>query len=174
MKNAFSKTAAKLLALVIVFSLMACTLPCAFAADTSSINTDELIAFAQEHPLLAKLAAKLVIKAAGNAVEGAGEGVGDYYEDFGENTGDQYDDWADKIEDGDLSGIGDIADITSGVVSGATDSDAIGQAAADGATDSFPLNLLGKVKPEITESINAKLADAFSSALDKVFSSFGA
>ena len=174
MKNVFTKTAAKLLALALVISLMTCALPCAFAAEKSSIDTGKLIAFAQEHPVLAKIVAKLAIKAAGNAVEGAGEGIGDYYEDFGENAGDQYDDWADKIEDGDLSGIGDIKDITSGVVSGATDSDAIGQAAADGATNSFPLNILGKIKPEITQSLNTKLADAFSSGLEKVFSKLGA
>jgi hypothetical protein len=173
MKRKLSKTIATAIALAIIFSCMVFAAPAAFAADGNSgdspANTEELIAFAKEHPVLAKIGLKLALWAAGNAIEGAAEGVGDHYEEIGEDTGDRFDNWADDIEDGNIAEAEDPKVIVGDLVDGATDAEEIGQDAADGATNSFPLCIVGKFKPEITEGLNAKLADKFSSAFQKVF-----
>ena len=173
MKTKLTKTIATVMALAIILSCMMFAAPSAFAADgntdESSLNTEEFIAFAKEHPVLAKIGLKLMLWAAENAVEGAAEGVGDHYEDIGENAGDRFDDWADNIEDGSIAEAEDPKVIVGDLYDGATDAEDIGQDAADGATDSFPLCVVGEFKPEITESLNESLAETFTSAFQKVF-----
>lgn len=170
MKSKLTKIIATVMSLAMIFACMVFAAPAAFAADdSSSIDTDKLLDFAKENPALAKIGLKLVIWAAGNAAEGAADAVGDHYEDIGESTGDRFDDWANDIENGNIANAENPKDIIGDLISGVTDSDDIGQDAADGATGSFPLNIVGKIKPELTEGLNTKLADVFGSALNKVF-----
>lgn len=173
MKTKLTKTIATVMALAMIFSCMVFAAPSAFAADgnaqESSVNTEELLAFAKEHPVLAKIGLKLMLWAAGNAVEGAAEGVGNHYEEIGENTGDRFDDWADDIDDGNIIEAENPKDIVGDLVDGATNAEDIGQDAADGATESFPLCIVGRFKPEITENLNENLARTFTSAFQKAF-----
>ncbi len=173
MKKKLTKTMATVLTLAMVFSCMAFTAPAAFAADGSSgagssIDMGKLLEFAKEHPLLAKIGLKLVFWAAGNAVEGAGEGIGDYYEKIGENAGDRFEDIGNGHDKGNFDNLKDVGSIVDELKKDATDSDKIGQAAADGATGSFPINVIGKIKPEVTKSLNEKLSGVFSGVFGKV------
>lgn len=175
MKSKLIKIMATVMSIAMIFTCMAFAAP-ALAADDSSlgstIDTDKLLEFAKENPLLAKIGLKVALWAAGNAIEGAAEAVGDHYEDLGEDAGDRFEDFGDNIEDGNLADIENPQDIVDDIVDGATDADDIGHDAADGATESFPINILAIVKPELSNSINAKLADLFIPAFSKVFDNF--
>lgn len=173
MKSRLTKAIATIMTLAMIFSCMAFAAPAAFAANGStdsgsSIDMGKLLEFAKEHPLLAKIGIKLIFWAAGNAVEGAGEGIGDYYEKIGENAGDRFEDIGKGHNKGDFDNLGEIGNIIDDIKKDATDSDKLGQAAADGATDSFPISVIGKIKPEIGKSLNEKLSGVFSGVFGKV------
>ncbi len=177
------KKLAKILATVLTVALLVSCMSFAALADNAeketSINVEDLLAFAQEHPLLAKIGVKLAVHMVDDVIEagaeGAGEGIGDYFENMGETTGDRFDNLFDGFESGDVSfdemleGIGTI---TGDTVDQSTDYEAVIGAAVDGAVNGeFPNKLLGWIAPDVADSIVDKGTTALVGAFEGLLGS---